>query len=35
LPATDPVRFDPEPIVQAIDAFHAARNISPRAAAIR
>src|SRR6185437_8576739 len=35
LPATDPVRFDPEPLVQAIDAFHAARNISPRAAAIR
>lgn len=37
LPATDPVRFDPEPIVQAIDAFHAARsrNISTRAAAIR
>lgn len=37
LPATDPVRFDPEPIVQAIDAFHAqrARNVSPRAAAIR
>jgi len=37
LPATDPVRYDPEPIVQAIDAFHAARsrNTSPRAAAIR
>ncbi len=37
LPATDPVRYDPEPIVQAIDAFHAnrTRNTSPRPAAIR
>ena len=33
LPATDPVRFDPEPIVAAIERFHAAR--SPRAAAAR
>jgi uncharacterized NAD-dependent epimerase/dehydratase family protein len=37
LPATDPVRYDPEPIVQAIDAFHAqrTRNTSSRPAAIR
>src|SRR6185437_6395472 len=37
LPATDPVRFDPEPIVHAIDAFHSARTRkdSPRPAAIR
>jgi uncharacterized NAD-dependent epimerase/dehydratase family protein len=26
LPATDPVRFDPAPVVDAIDAFHAARR---------
>lgn len=34
LPATDPVRFDPAPVVDAIDAFHRARtgNTSPRAA---
>ena len=27
LPATDPVRFDPAPIVEAIDAFHRARLV--------
>ena len=30
LPATDPVRFDPAPIVDAIDAFHRERFASPR-----
>jgi uncharacterized NAD-dependent epimerase/dehydratase family protein len=32
LPATDPVRFDPAPIVDAIDTFHRARNTTPHAA---
>ena len=25
LPATDPVRFDPAPLVEAVDAFHRGR----------
>jgi uncharacterized NAD-dependent epimerase/dehydratase family protein len=31
LPTTDPVRFDAEPVVEAIDAFHRKRTRAPRA----
>ena len=30
LPATDPVRFDPTPLVEAVARFHASRRVAPR-----
>ena len=32
LPATDPVRYDPTPLVEAVARFHASRRVAPRRA---